>query len=222
MPDVLRRVEARNGRITTLRAGGSITLESPDNSSSGSFDLFLKKPDSLRMEFSGPFGIHVGTLFLSRDTFQFYNWHDKSFTSGRPDEETLFKVFRIRLGFDDILNALTGKFPLPAGDPASPMAYSADNDEYLLRYSGTSSRTEYRIDGSRFVVTSYRRTDTAGVPLIVAHATDINDDGEIPMPRLLRIVFPGESRSMTVSYDECEFNRPVVCAFTRPGRPEHP
>jgi hypothetical protein len=215
-PEVLNRVAARNGQIISLRAGGSITLESPENSSSGSFDLFLKKPDSLRMEFHGPFGIHVGTLSLSRDTFCFYNWYEKSFVSGKPTEETLFQVFRIRMGFDDILKAFTGEFPAPAGIPAAPMGHSAENGEYLLRYTGTKGNTEYRIDGEKFLVTSYRRTDTSGLPVLIAHASDITGDGEPPMPRLLRIVFPRESRSMTVSYDEFDINTPVICAFTRP------
>ncbi len=95
--EVMRRVNERGQSISSLRGNGSITIETPEGSSSGSFDLSLKKPDSLLVELHGPFGIHVGTLLLSRERFLFYNNMDNTALVGKPDGRTLNSMFRLRM-----------------------------------------------------------------------------------------------------------------------------
>ena len=62
LSEVLEKVRERHSLIKTLKGGGSITVEAPNASNSGSFDVDLKKPDSVRVELHGPFGLHVGKI----------------------------------------------------------------------------------------------------------------------------------------------------------------
>ncbi len=218
LPQVLAKVQERNDKIHTLTGDGTITVETPEASNTGSFDMRLKKPDSLRVELNGPFGIRFGTLMLSRDRFLFYNYMENTALVGKPDGKTLNSLFRLRLQFNEVFDAFTGEFPTPAMED-SP-AFTIRDNQYVITYPAPEGKKEYRIDGDAFVVTSYRVLDSAGKSILTAQAGDIDDDQDISMPRLLRIIFPKERRSVTINYSGVEFNQPVTCAFVIPRQAE--
>jgi len=217
--EVLQRVQERNEQITTLKADGTITVESPEESNTGSFDLMLKKPDSMRVELTGPFGIHVGTLMLAREQFLFYNWRDNTATIGKPDGKTLAYMFRLKMHFDEILNAFTGEFSSTL-QRDSLLRFSVENELYVIKQPTANGIKEYRIDGNYFVVTSYRELDIDGKATLTALASDVDDDDDIAMPHLLRVIFPKERSSVTIAYDDVRINEPVVCSFTPPRQAE--
>jgi len=217
--EVMRRVSQRGREISSLRGNGSITIETPDGSSSGSFDLSLKKPDSLLVELHGPFGIHVGTLLLSRKQFLFYNRMDNTALIGKPDGQTLNAMFRLRMEFDEILRAFTGEFASPAaGDSLG--SQSVKDELYVIRYRTEHGTREYRIDGDTFVIASYRMLDSTGKSTITALASDQEDIHGTSMPKLVRIIFPEERRAVTISYDDITINESVECSFTLPKHAE--
>ena len=215
--EILRRVHERNETVRTLKGEGTITVEAPEGSNTGFFSASLKKPDSLLVEFKGPFGIHVGTLLLSRERFVFFNRMQNRAFIGRPDGRTLQSMFRLKMDFDQILNAFTGEFPEASpGDTLS--GFTIDDNAYVLHYRNAASSTEYRIDGDAFVVRSYTVADTPGEPTVTATADRVDDSPPVAMPRFLRVIFPRERRSITIAYDDIEINKPVDCTFVLPAR----
>jgi outer membrane lipoprotein-sorting protein len=217
--EVLRRVQERNEQVKTLKGNGTITVEAPEGSNSSYFDASLKKPDSLLVEFKGPFGIHVGTLLLCREQFIFLNRMENKAIIGKPDGRTLQSMFRLKMEFDEILNVFTGEFP-PASAGDSLARFSVEDDRYVMRYAEGTGAKEYQIDGDDFVVTSYRVADSSGTPSVTATASRIDDSPPVAVPRLLRVIFPGEKRSITIAYSGVEVNKPVDCSLTIPERTE--
>lgn len=214
---VFERVRERNEKISTLRGEGTITIEGPESSNSGSFDLNLRKPDSLRVEFSGPFGIRVGTLMLSRSQFIFYNSLEHRAIVGTPDGTSFSSLFNLKLQFDEILRAFTGEFPSTSTND-SLVRFTSDQEGYLAVFKSGELTREYRIDGDIPVVTSYRLLDASGAALVTAMASESDLEGKVTMPMLIRVIFPKERRSISVAYDEVEVNEPVVCAFQIPDQ----
>jgi outer membrane lipoprotein-sorting protein len=213
--EVFALVAERNRAISTLRGDGSITIESPERSNNGGFDLNLRKPDSVRVELSGPFGIKVGTLMLAREHFIFYNALDNKAFIGEPDGETLGAMFNLTMRFDEILKAFTGEL----GDAAATDSlerFAVEEGQYVAVYRGAGKRKEYRVDGDTFVVTSYRVTGADGAPEITALASDVDLAGGTAMPHLVRVIFPAERRSITITYDDIKVNEPVDCAYELP------
>jgi hypothetical protein len=205
--------------VRTLRGNGTITVEAPEGSNSSYFDASLKKPDSLLVEFKGPFGIHVATLQLCRNKFVFLNRMENTAIIGKPDGRTLQSMFRLKMAFDEILNVFSGEFPAAA--PGDSLArFSVEDDRYVLRYAEGAGEKEYRIDGDDFVVTSYRVADSSGDPAVTATASRIDDSPPVAVPKLLRVIFPHEKRSITIVYSGVEVNTPVECSLTIPDRAE--
>ena len=70
---VIDAVNSRRHDIATLEAKGSISVESPSFVNSGSFELRLKRPDSVLVDIEGPFGIHVASALFAKGHYMFYN-----------------------------------------------------------------------------------------------------------------------------------------------------
>ena len=215
----MKRVRDRAGFVKTLGGSGSITVETQEASTSGSFDVVLKKPDSLRVEFRGPFGIHVATLAVSPARFIFFNRRENTAVIGKPDGATLQSMFRLNIRFEELLNAFAGGFP-DADDHDSLAGFSVDRDLYVLLYRNADGTKEYRIDGDDFLVMGYRMLDTQGTATLLGFISRTTETGDVTMPSLLRIVFPNEHRSITISYDDIRLNGPVDCSFVLPKNVE--
>ena len=217
--EIFSHVIQRNAKIQTLQGDGLITVESPEGSGNGSFDVRLKKPDSLRLEFKGPFGINVGTLLLSPRQFIYYNKMDNTATIGTPDGKTLRSMFRLKMQFDDVVHAFTGEFPTTLqGD--SLLISTCRENEYILQYRTTEGEKEYTIDGESFIVTGYRVLDRSGEEILAASSSRIHTNDSIPVPRLVRVTFPREKRSVTIAYDDITLNQPTECTFQLPRKAE--
>lgn len=209
--DLIRR---RSAEIRTLRGEGSLTIESPEQSNSSSFTLGLKKPDSLLVNLSGPFGIRFGTLLFSRTEFVFYNYQDNYAFIGKSDGSTLHAMFNLRMNFDEVIRAFTGDF---FSSPAeSLISFSNDSLSYILTYRDGPRAVEYRIDGEYHYVSAYRVLDASGRSTLTAIAEEPEEFGQLVVPRLLRVIFPLERRSITVAYSDMEIGVPVRCSFTVP------
>ena len=217
--EVIEHVRGRNSIIKTLSGSGVITVETRQASSSGSFDVFLRKPDSLRVEFRGPFGIHVGSLEISREQFVFYNRRENSAVVGKPDGMMLQSLFRLKMRFDEIVNAFAGEFPL-CDERDSVEQFSVEREQYVLLFKGPNGSREYRVDGDDFLVMGYRTLDEWGNPTLVAFTSRTMQAADLTMPSLLRVVFPVERRSVTIAYDDIHVNTPVNCAVALPKNVE--
>jgi hypothetical protein len=219
LPEVLGKVRERNFFLKTLKGGGSITVEAPDASNSGSFEVDFRKPDSVRVELGGPFGLHVGTLFVAREKFIFFNRMDNTAVIGKPDGKTLQTMFHLNMAFDELLPAFTGEFPLWAESDSLEQFYTKD-DMYIVLLKSGAEKKEYRIDAADFFVNNYRLIDSNGNVTINASASRPTETETISMPSLLRVVFPRERRSITVAYSDVHPNERVDCSFSLPEQVE--
>ncbi len=211
---VVERVEGRSEMIHTVKGEGVVTIESPEQSGSSSFEMTLKKPDSLLVGLSGPFGIRFGALAFSRDRFVFYNYQDNYAFVGKSDGSTLHDMFNLRMKFDEVLRAFTGEFFVSGMD--SLESFSTGDGGYILTYRSGELKREYRVDGDEYYVKSYRVLDNSGRSTLTAIASEPDETNSLVIPRLFRVVFPVERRSITVAYSDMEINAPVSCSFTVP------
>jgi outer membrane lipoprotein-sorting protein len=215
--EVLRIVRDRDRQVRTLRGEGSISFESPGESNSGSFEVYVKKPDSLRLELKGPFGIHVGTLTISGTAYLFYNWRDNTATRGTTEGTPFAFLIQIALRANEVIRSFSGEF-LPPLSGDSLVSFSVRDDMYTFQYRSGDGIREYRVDPAAMRASSYRFIDGTDKTRLLAMASRFDDDYIVPMPRLLRVVDPVQRRSVTISYGDISLNEPVVCSFTLPQR----
>ena len=116
---VQQTVRGNYEKVHSLTGSGTITVETPEIAQSGSFELFLHKPDSVLVKIEGPFGISVGSALITRDGFMFYNSLQNQLITGPVTSANLSRIFRVKLTFDELMALFTGGSFL-ASDDALP------------------------------------------------------------------------------------------------------
>ncbi len=211
--NVLQRVQMRNSAIHSLYGKGTISIKSPELSTSGSFVVSLKQPDSLLLSLHGPFGIHVGTLALTPERFRYYNSFEDNLLEGTPDSSTLLSILHVGMPVQQILSMFAGVVPMTYD---SLLRFSFTGDEYLMAFRKGTTVTEYRIDAGSFVVTYYLSKDRDDRVLVEAEQSQIQNADDILSPQSLRMSFPAIHRSFSLLYRHITLNEDVSCSFDVP------
>ncbi len=203
--------------VRTLTARGSLTFDSPEVAGSAFFRSSLKRPDSLLVRIQGPFGMDVGTFFLSRTKFVLYNAMENTVQSGDPSSSAIRSLIPFDLTAEDLVNVFGGMFPI-THDTAGARISGVDGDITHLTLRCGDGQCEYWIDTERLAVTRFLRTNATGKVEVELEAGDFKDFDGFALPRQLRLEFPGSTRTVSVYYTSLSPNgEPPSFAFTVPS-----
>lgn len=202
---LLNRLEEREAKLTTLVGRGIVTFDSPEMAGSASFLSNMKKPDSLLVTLAGPFGIEVGTLFLSREKYVMYNSLENSVATGDPTGAALRSVIPFELTPEQILNAFAGVFSIPYSEKEL-LGYTIEDDMFFLTYSCGKNTCRYWIDPRYLVVSRFEQRDADGNLLVEARASSFTEQDDAVAARRIRITFPQQSRQLSIAYNSLTLN----------------
>ena len=204
---LMRIVREGHARLHSMVGGGTVTFESPEIAGSASFDISLKKPDSLLVRFEGPFGIDVGTLFLSPRKYIVYNSLENRVVTGVPRVEAMRSVIPFDLTYTQILDAFSGQFTLPA-DPESVRAYAIDDHQFFLSMACGNTLCTYWVDPEYRLVSKYQIQDAQGRLILEALASGMTEQDSVSAPRRIKIRFPEDGRQISIFYSSLTLNAP--------------
>ena len=92
---LLRKMEGNRRKIKTFQGTGTIRVKSEKFSGKTSFEVFIKKPDSIKISIYGPFGIDVAHGLFSDGSVVFYDvLKNRVYTSSESTNilQTLFNI----------------------------------------------------------------------------------------------------------------------------------
>lgn len=190
--------------VNTLRATGSITIESRDLAATASCEVRLKRPDSLFVKLSGPFGIGVAKALVTRNDFVFFNSYENKVFTGETSQKNLRLVLRFDASFDDVLDVLSGTVKFDQ-EMVSPEV-SIDEQQYLLLFRRGDTTTRYWIDPEHFNVSKYQLLNSEGRLITEKTYAQFKEYDGVHVPRSIRVVQPMERQSLSMYYDTIELN----------------
>ncbi len=200
-------VRSAGARLQSMTGRGSVTYESPETSGSAFFSVTLKKPDSLLVRLEGPFGINVGTFFLSRERYLMYNSMENKVITGDPATGTMRAVIPFDVTQDQLLDVFSGTFPI-TGDPGTAHNYSMDAERVHLELQSGDDVCEYWIDPYSLSVRRYERKDRQGRLIASAEADALTEQDGVYAARRINITFPLQDRRLSVYYTTLSLNEP--------------
>jgi outer membrane lipoprotein-sorting protein len=199
-PEMVQRVvNVNRERVQSLNGSGTITVESPELAQSGSFELTLHKPDSILVKIEGPFGIHVGSVLLTRTTFSFYNSLQNQLITGSVSPANLNRMFRINLTFDELLNLFTGG-SFMAGDDNDPDSLVVEDNQFVLSYGNGDGKRRYWIDPGTLLISKVQHLDTKGKLVLEERFEKFRDLGGASLPRQIRLTQHQARRLVAVAF----------------------
>ncbi len=217
---LIAKVRQQSEKLKSLQGKGTLSFDSPEMAGTAWFTSVLKRPDSLLVHLEGPFGISVGTLFLSREHYVMYNSLENRVTSGMPSRTSIRGVIPFDLTYDQLVDAFAGIFGLPA-DAENVRGYSLESGSFLLSELRDTTVCDYWVDPESFLVTRVRQRDMSDRTIVEASATSPAQEGEALAPRKIMISFPREHRQISITYSSVTLNSPDISfAFSIPQSAE--
>ncbi len=198
-------VHANQDRMQTATGEGTISVETTTMAQSGSFTLTLRKPDSLLVNLSGPFGIKVGSALLTRTNFWFYSGLENRLYSGDMTPQNLSRILRLNITFDDLLSLFTGGVFLQT-DAGAPDDVGIEDDHYTFLYKSDNSSHKYFIDPQSLLISKIQYLDNQGKLLFEQRFVNFQTIDSAQIPFNIRIVQPKERRMVSVVYSDLTIN----------------
>jgi outer membrane lipoprotein-sorting protein len=208
--DVMQRVNARVGTITTLHASGTLAIESPTMSNTASFQLNVRRPDSAKIIIRGPFGIRVGEALFTGSRFTFYNALNNEVVRGDVLEDGMPGLMDLHLKPADIYNTLSGTRTFGAGE-TKPDSFMVNDERYVLVFMHGTERTRYVVDPESFTISAVQQIAQRGNTTLEEEYVFSKQSDGIFEPETVRIL--REDSAVLLSYERVKRNT-VLDPFT--------
>lgn len=189
--------------IKSLRGQLKITLDTPQYSGNFDANIIVDQPDSMLLEVSGPFGMRLGKVFVSKRRFIFYNQIMNQFYKGskKDFEGKNFLQFPIEIGqLKDIFIArdpfkVLEKEKLEIRDNNYYLEVSNGHFNYNIWFDPKLlliSRIEYIENGEVFYFKEYQ---------------NFQEVNGIYFPHHVNFVRPGKKEGLSIFFTQLELNK---------------
>ena len=214
---VLSAVDQNQGSLRTLTGEGELHIETPSISQSANFTLVLRKPDSLLLTVTGPFGIRVATALLTPTKFQAYSALQNTLFTGTPSPENLRKALRLNLSYDDLLALFSGGRFLDL-DRGAPEEIGVDGADAFYRFGNDTATRRYLVDPASSLLRKVQVLGDRGQLLVEQTFADFHTEGGVTLPHRITLTQPEQRQVLMLLYDNVTPNATEVAfAFSVPS-----
>ncbi|MHB1048787.1 MAG: DUF4292 domain-containing protein [Bacteroidota bacterium] len=203
--EIISRINAQPEAIQSFTAAGSIYVETPQMSQSAGFDLAVKKPDSVLITISGPFGITLGQGLFTKATFIAYSALNNTVYRGNSGAGIQSLPFFAGIDIDVMIDAMSGvrRFDNSFGEPDS---FTVGTRSYIFTFRGNPRTTKFFVDARSYLITrviTYRDDNTVLWEERYTYSAAAAGQWQ---PSSVKVTVPDRSMSMELIYDEILLN----------------
>ena len=208
---LVKRLEANRRKIKTFEGSGIISIETPKMNAKASFEVFIKKPDSIKFAIYGPFGIDLGQALVTNSEFEFHDVLRNNVYRGRTDNELLKKIFHIDLSFSELIDAFAGAVNLTSKLRETPSKYELKDDSYILSYADTNSTKEsiYEIFTDNLAISKYKLLISENNPLFEGRYSKFKMYNKVAIPRVTIVENKKQNQKVHIEYRNITVNEEI-------------
>lgn len=208
---LIKKLEGNRRKIKTFEGTGTISVKSEEFNGKTSFQILIKKPDSVKISIYGPFGIDIAHGVFSKNNFMFYDVLKNRVYTGANSKDVLKKLFKIDLSFEELIDAFAGAVNLTAKLRTEPSDYGILDDIYNLTYIDRlrNMKNIYRITKDDLKITDYLVTTLSDSEILSAEYSNFKDYEEVPIPLSLLIRNKSENQSVNIDYRKIYVNEEI-------------
>jgi len=211
-PDrLVKRLEANRRKIKTFSGSGSISIKTNNVNASSTFLVEIKKPDSVKISFFGPFGIDLAYVIVTSQNFQFYDVINNVLCQGKMRPDVMKDVLKINIDFDALMDIVTGAVNLTDELRNEPTSTEAVDDLYKLTYVNNVSNKSnvYYIKPDALEIRQYQQNDAAGKLLIDAKYSSFQKIEETPVPEKINLNDLQNNQTIKIEYRSIDVNKEI-------------
>lgn len=203
---IIDAVNSHARAITTFQAKGSIAVESPSFMNSGSFELWVKKPDSVRVDVQGPFGIRVASGLFAAGRYIFYNSFKNEVTEGEIGDDEMPAFMNIQISPKDIIDTFCGMRGFPGEEPDS---LSMTDNSYVLYFHDHVGTTRYYVNDKTLYVTGVEHVDSTGAVWSEERFDFDRRDDDTVVPQSIHLIHNNLETAVSLTYETVHVNGPI-------------
>lgn len=209
---LVKKLEANRRKVKNFEGTGNIDISTKDFSGTADFRAVLIRPDSLYVEFYGPFGIDLAQALITNRNYQFYDIMHNTLYTGKNSSSVLKKVLKIDLSFSDIMDALIGSVNLTPKLQQNPDKYEIDYNKYVLTYTDslTGFVSKYRVDIRDLAVTGFEMLDKKNTSVLNSTFSKFKTLENIPVPYHSELSTGSGRQNLKIDYRKISLNKKNV------------
>ena len=131
---LIRKLEGNRRTIKTFHGSGVLSIRSSSFQGKTSFEISVKKPDSIKISIYGPFGIDLAHGLVTKRSFIFYDVLKNKAYTGSNNDRVLKSMFKIDMTFNELIDAFVGAVNLTDKLKSEPNIFETEGDSYQLLY----------------------------------------------------------------------------------------
>jgi outer membrane lipoprotein-sorting protein len=203
---IFQRLLENYKSLETFEASGTISVDSKRFKNSGDFKLAIKKPDSLLINITGPFGINFATASVVKNRLIYLNELTNQVLYAAATQENIRELLRVDISFEELIDILTGGIVInPEG--AENQSAKVEEDQYVITLQRNEYLYKYWIDIRNLSVSKNLIQDKAGNLLIDLQFGDFIEKEGVVIPRSINFTNSIRSEKIKVNYINVSVNK---------------
>jgi len=209
---LIKKLEANRRKIKNFEGNGTVGVNTPELNTSISFRVKLIRPDSVFVDFYGPFGIDLAQAVISANYFTFYDMMNNVVYKGRSDNDVLKKIFKVDLTFSELMDILVGSVNLTVNLTREPDNYEVVYDRYILSYNeNNSTRTsKYYVDVRELAITKYQILNSTDNIIAEGTYSKFRVIENIAVPFSIKVERKMDKQELNIEYKNITLNKDNV------------
>lgn len=204
---LIKKLEANRRAIKTFNAVGTMDVDSKDFGGSATFEVTLKKPDTIKVNIYGPFGIDLAEAVVTNRNFIFYDVMNNKVYKGMNSQSALKEIFKVDFTFEELMDAFAGSVNLTEKLRREPDIYNVYDDTYELIYVDDDLRKNiYVINQADLAITSFKITDSSGKNSLLGKYVRFQNYNDVPVPQESEIINYEMDQSIRLKYKSIDIN----------------
>jgi outer membrane lipoprotein-sorting protein len=211
-PDrLIKRLEANRRKIKNFSGTGTISIKASELDTKSSFEVEVKKPDSIKVSFFGPFGIDLAYALLTQKDFLFYDVINNTAYKGKLRPGVMKEILKVNIPYDDLLDLITGSINLTDKLRSEPKSIESVDDLLKLNYADSldGKINSYLIQNDELEIRQFLQNNSKGKNLIDAKFSSFRKIDEIPIPAEINFNDTANNQKIRIEYRKIEINNEI-------------
>lgn len=214
---LIKKMEINRRKVKVFEGTGILRINSPSLKATSNFEVVVKKPDSIRISFFGPFGVDIAHVLIQKREVELYDVLQNTLYTSSRDNDFLSKFFQIDISFEDLLNSLIGSVDLTEKLQKEPDEYSTDG-KYKLVYIDKvrTEKTIFFVDFEKINLTKYFVEKFNGEKIFQADYSDFSEINKLYFPNKINLINLNSSQELFIEYRRMRLNNEKNLHLTFP------
>lgn len=208
---LIRKLEGNRRTIKTFHGKGVLNIRSKSFKGKTSFEISVKKPDSIKISIYGPFGIDLAHGLVTKRSFLFYDILKNRAYTGTNNDKVLKSIFKIDLTFNELIDAFAGAVNLTDKLRTEPDIYITEGDTYQLLYldKKNNKKSRYEINKEDLAIINFTVSTMMNDDLFEGDYSKFEEFEKVPIPFNSNIINKVKNENLRIEYKSVEVNEKI-------------